>query len=442
MTEVREPTFLVLVALAEGPRHGYGLIQGVEKLSNGKTRLRGDSVCHSRPSHLRRAHRTRGRRGRRGTPEALLPLDGERKCSARDRVEAAPCGRERSPAQASCLGSQATSIGRWSCVKARGDRFTQLLRAYPKAYRDRRGDEIASTLLEDASDNGTYESIRVGIDIVAHGLRLRAGIASDQLAGRVLVAAALPGMMTAAAAAAIMPMFGQVFPDIRYGPSSWGPDTAIWPAALHHLDPRVRRGADLPKTRAIFRSGLCGRHSDREVASPDRAVGLAPQLLVARLPGSSVPPRTKNITPPIASGTCLVGRGSRPRHTHGRCRLQSLGLVRRAGLLRGVQSLCPIRRWCGDRLLGHPLGGSKIGARVSAGPSSHSVAAGVRCRSRAARPLHDHFRARARCDGCHQCRVGRLVVLGPLEGTRETFVDRRFPVMSGTGKAITLGCDR
>ena len=114
-------------------------------------------------------------------------------------------------------------------MKARGDRFTQLLRAYPKAYRDRRGDEIVSTLLEDASGNGTYESMRVGIDLVAHGLRLRAGIASDQLAGRVLVAAALPGMVMAAAAAAVMPMFGQVFPDIRYGPSSWGPDTAIWP---------------------------------------------------------------------------------------------------------------------------------------------------------------------------------------------------------------------
>lgn len=44
MSEVREPTFLVLVALAEGPRHGYGLIQGVEKLSNGRTRLRAGTL--------------------------------------------------------------------------------------------------------------------------------------------------------------------------------------------------------------------------------------------------------------------------------------------------------------------------------------------------------------------------------------------------------------
>ncbi len=38
---------------------------------------------------------------------------------------------------------------------------------------------FSATLLDDASINGTYESMRVGIDIVGHGLRLRAGIASD-----------------------------------------------------------------------------------------------------------------------------------------------------------------------------------------------------------------------------------------------------------------------
>ncbi len=114
-------------------------------------------------------------------------------------------------------------------MRARDDRFTLLLRAYPKRYRERRGEEILTTLLEDAPTYGTYESMRVGMDIAAHGLRLRVGIASDQLAGRVLVAAALPGMMMAAAAAMVMPAFGQVLPDIRNGPGSWGPDTAIWP---------------------------------------------------------------------------------------------------------------------------------------------------------------------------------------------------------------------
>lgn len=109
------------------------------------------------------------------------------------------------------------------------DRLDFLIRAYPKTYRVRRGEEILGTLREDAPTLGTYESLRVGIDIAAQGLRLRLGIAPDQLMGRVLVAAALPGMMMAAAVAMVMPLFGHVLPDYRDGPGSWGPATAIWP---------------------------------------------------------------------------------------------------------------------------------------------------------------------------------------------------------------------
>jgi PadR family transcriptional regulator, regulatory protein PadR len=39
-SELREPTFLMLTALADEPRHGYGVIQEVERLSGGATRLR------------------------------------------------------------------------------------------------------------------------------------------------------------------------------------------------------------------------------------------------------------------------------------------------------------------------------------------------------------------------------------------------------------------
>jgi len=44
MTEVREPTFLVLVALASDRLHGYGVIREVERLSNGKTVLRAGTL--------------------------------------------------------------------------------------------------------------------------------------------------------------------------------------------------------------------------------------------------------------------------------------------------------------------------------------------------------------------------------------------------------------
>jgi PadR family transcriptional regulator, regulatory protein PadR len=44
VAEVREPTFLVLVALADGRRHGYGIIQDVTRLSNGRTTLRAGTL--------------------------------------------------------------------------------------------------------------------------------------------------------------------------------------------------------------------------------------------------------------------------------------------------------------------------------------------------------------------------------------------------------------
>ncbi|WP_203662607.1 PadR family transcriptional regulator [Actinocatenispora rupis] len=36
---MREPTFLILTALADGPRHGYGVIKDVSELSAGRITL-------------------------------------------------------------------------------------------------------------------------------------------------------------------------------------------------------------------------------------------------------------------------------------------------------------------------------------------------------------------------------------------------------------------
>jgi len=113
-------------------------------------------------------------------------------------------------------------------MTGRRDRLDVLIRAYPNAYRERRGEEILDTLRDDAPTMGTYERLRVGIDMVAQGLRMRLGIAPDQVMGRILVAAALPGMMMAAAVALVMPLFGHIIPDFRIE-GSWGPATAVWP---------------------------------------------------------------------------------------------------------------------------------------------------------------------------------------------------------------------
>lgn len=41
---LREPTFLVLTALAETPRHGYAVIEDVLRISDGRVRLRAGTL--------------------------------------------------------------------------------------------------------------------------------------------------------------------------------------------------------------------------------------------------------------------------------------------------------------------------------------------------------------------------------------------------------------
>ena len=44
MTELREPTFLVLAALADGRKHGYAIIAEAEAISHGRVSLRGGTL--------------------------------------------------------------------------------------------------------------------------------------------------------------------------------------------------------------------------------------------------------------------------------------------------------------------------------------------------------------------------------------------------------------
>ncbi len=41
---MREPTFLILAALAPRPAHGYGVIRAVDELSGGRVRLRAGTL--------------------------------------------------------------------------------------------------------------------------------------------------------------------------------------------------------------------------------------------------------------------------------------------------------------------------------------------------------------------------------------------------------------
>jgi len=56
-------------------------------------------------------------------------------------------------------------------------RYRRLLRAYPAAYRRRRGDELLATLLEAAAPRQRYPTLRETLGLLGGGLSARAGVA-------------------------------------------------------------------------------------------------------------------------------------------------------------------------------------------------------------------------------------------------------------------------
>ena len=70
MAAMREPTFLILTALAGRPRHGYGIIQEVGELSGGRVKLLTGTLYTA----LERL-----------TAEGLIELDHEERVDGRGR---------------------------------------------------------------------------------------------------------------------------------------------------------------------------------------------------------------------------------------------------------------------------------------------------------------------------------------------------------------------
>ena len=89
--------------------------------------------------------------------------------------------------------------------------YSRLLTVYPRWYRERRGEEINSTLLEVAAAGGRFSWMEVAA-IAVHGLRVRLGIGYERFAGDVLALAALPGLMMGAGLALTLGIFGDWLP--------------------------------------------------------------------------------------------------------------------------------------------------------------------------------------------------------------------------------------
>ena len=92
---MREPTFLILAALAARRSHGYGVIQSVEELSEGRVRLRAGTLYTALA---------------RLVADGLLTVDGEEVVDGRVRryYAVTSAGRETLRAQVDRLESNAT----------------------------------------------------------------------------------------------------------------------------------------------------------------------------------------------------------------------------------------------------------------------------------------------------------------------------------------------
>ena len=129
---VREPTFLILTALAARAQHGYGILLDVEEISGGRVKLRA------------------------GTLYAAL----DRLCTdgwvAVDREEVVD-GRLRRYYRLTDLGTarleaEVKRLQAHTRMSTAERRYRRLLAWYPRDHRERNGEEMLGVLLAGSSD--------------------------------------------------------------------------------------------------------------------------------------------------------------------------------------------------------------------------------------------------------------------------------------------------
>jgi hypothetical protein len=78
------------------------------------------------------------------------------------------------------------------------ERSQNLLKFYPRAYREERGEEIMATLQEAAEARVPRASLSDQISVAQYGLRIRLGLTSETMFGKALDIAAIPGLVMGA----------------------------------------------------------------------------------------------------------------------------------------------------------------------------------------------------------------------------------------------------
>src|SRR5262249_22164662 len=153
------PTFLVLTALADGPRHGYGVIQEVAALSDNRVRLRAGTLYGAfdrlEAQGFIEADREEIVDGRLARDHRVTRLGGPPP-GGRGAQVAPKRGAGNPRAAAASGGDPGRAPASLTSVDALERRYRRLLLAYPAEYRRERGDEIVGILLDDAAPGRTW----------------------------------------------------------------------------------------------------------------------------------------------------------------------------------------------------------------------------------------------------------------------------------------------
>ncbi len=171
---MREPTYFVLASLLEGPLHGYGIIKRAAALSNNRVRLATGTLYTA-------LDRLAAEGYVRLVSEAIVNGRARRTYGLTDAGAAALRTEAARMAEAAkvVVGSE-HRLG-WGPGEPKGAtgmsalerRYSRLLAAYPRSYREDRADEMPGTLLGASAPGQLWPSARDTWALLARGLRVR-----------------------------------------------------------------------------------------------------------------------------------------------------------------------------------------------------------------------------------------------------------------------------
>lgn len=204
--------------------------------------------------------------------------------------------------------------------------YRLLLLAYPRGYREQRGEELVATLMDASAPGRQWPGVADAADLVAHGLQARAGARAFTGRGQVLAAAGPIGLGLAAGLSTILLLFGELKtpglwrPGVPNGLFGFGPfettGVVVYAGCLLAVSACICGWARASRAIALCTVGVCWvmleapRGLGRAHASPVilACLGLCLVPAVLAVPSRSVGQRLTGATAALVS--LVVGLSS------------------------------------------------------------------------------------------------------------------------------------